>query len=61
MDTAVYNEVEVLEALAAGSRTAFDTLYWRYYQPVRANILKQQFIGMPVLLLFCDFCNQPAG
>jgi RNA polymerase sigma-70 factor (ECF subfamily) len=35
-----YNEVELLVELAEGSATAFDILYYRYYEPVRANIFK---------------------
>lgn len=35
-----YNESEVLKSLAEGSAMAFDNLYHRYYEAVRANIFK---------------------
>ena len=40
MGTNNYNEPELIRGLAAGSATAFDSLYHRYYEPVRSNIFK---------------------
>ena len=40
INTQYHNEFDLLQDLAKGSTAAFDTLYYRYYEAVRANVFK---------------------